>query len=535
MATVSGTRIDIQNGYTTILSGSVSGAVAGDRNNSNRLSDDDAGDGDIVGWATAFSAIDLTSGQILFLFTTANLTKELPGRIRTPDLDGLFVLIQDGSGNHKSFVVGGAGSNFLLNSIAALSVFAEGGTTNTNGSYESGTVDWSNIVRFELYATKSVASRMTVDIDFILFIDNAVLTGTGGSMSDYIEFVNIPGFSLDQSQTNFLLPASLTIGDGGTTATEFNLNGTDVLQGLRAGSILGDDFSYYGQANEIEFGLNLGTGDTIDISRAVFKSPVSYQIDWSQSGSPAVTNPSTNIFGLDVDLVNQSFVGGSFVSCPIIDSTNCSFDGRSFDGCGVLNTTAGDTFTGCSFINSTGDGIVFVAAPGNYSTLDIRFNSNTGTADLTIDPSSAGTFDFSGLSVASGYTLKIKNASATIAITVQIGAGIATSTSTAGGAITIAAPTLSITFQNAPIGAALSVWDDEDEAASADHGTQLFTTTPDGTDKVWSSGVTAGNRVIVQWIPSSPFTLKEINFPYTVPSNSTNFDFTPLLQSEDGI
>lgn len=101
--------------------------------------------------------------------------------------------------------------------------------------------------------------------------------------------------------------------------------------------------------------------------------------------------------------------------------------------------------------------------------------------------------------------------------------------------LNLSTPALTITFKNAPTGVALNVWDDEDENTSADHGTQLFTTTPDGTDKVWSAGVTAGNRVIVQWVPASPYAFKEINFPYTIPNDSAEFDFAPLLIAEDGI
>jgi hypothetical protein len=103
-----------------------------------------------------------------------------------------------------------------------------------------------------------------------------------------------------------------------------------------------------------------------------------------------------------------------------------------------------------------------------------------------------------------------------------------------GGTVTFT-PNLTIILRNAPAGAALNVWDDEDETTSADHGTLLFTATPDGTDKTWNSGVTAGNRVIMQWVPASPYAFKEINFPYVVPSDSAVFDFAPLLETEDGI
>jgi len=95
--------------------------------------------------------------------------------------------------------------------------------------------------------------------------------------------------------------------------------------------------------------------------------------------------------------------------------------------------------------NANGVGLKLTGAPGDYSSKVFSVANNTGY-DVVVDPSSAGTFTLGGLSAAGGYTVKIRNASATHAITVAIPAGISYSTSTAGGAITVTTPATTLTI-----------------------------------------------------------------------------------------
>ena len=88
---------------------------------------------------------------------------------------------------------------------------------------------------------------------------------------------------------------------------------------------------------------------------------------------------------------------------------------------------------------ATAGGIILAGGAGSYSALEVTLSDNA-TFDISLGSGGAGAYDLTSLAVASGYTLKLYNDSATNAISVSIASGITYSTATAGGSISVIAP-----------------------------------------------------------------------------------------------
>ncbi len=135
----------------------------------------------------------------------------------------------------------------------------------------------------------------------------------------------------------------------------------------------------------------------------------------------------------------------------LIDST--------LENCGYLEIDANSVVTGSTLRNNDNaadKGLYTQAAPGDYSAIDIALNNNLGK-DITINPTTAGTYDFTGIS--STGAIVVHNESATHAITVSLPAGVSASGTTAGGGITISSPQTSATIAVNVTGAEITILD----------------------------------------------------------------------------
>lgn len=171
-----------------------------------------------------------------------------------------------------------------------------------------------------------------------------------------------------------------------------------------------------------------------------------------------------------VTTINGALVSGTFAQRGVTTLNSGTLDGLTFAETGDVTLNGGEitaTFDGVETVNASdaitslagtfrnspsGDGVRIDDAPGTYD-FSTQFTGNTGT-DITIDPTTAGTYNLPNISVTSGYTLKIHNASATDAIVVQIPGGITTSTTTAGGGITVESGVgvvVTVVYENTPV------------------------------------------------------------------------------------
>lgn len=126
-----------------------------------------------------------------------------------------------------------------------------------------------------------------------------------------------------------------------------------------------------------------------------------------------------------------------------------------------------------------GEGVEITGAPGDYSHIDCRLNTNS--TDVTVGSGGAGVYDLTGLTAPAGYTVKVHNASATNAVTVKLAAGIAYSATTAGGSIAVEVPAgaRGLLFTGLLVGSTVKVFET---------GTQveLFSATNSSTAEEWS-------------------------------------------------
>ena len=129
------------------------------------------------------------------------------------------------------------------------------------------------------------------------------------------------------------------------------------------------------------------------------------------------------------------------MTCAHATFTTCIFD-----ACDQVEIDGNTTMTGATIRNGAAStkGLYIQTAPADYSAIDVTFADNSGD-DITINPSSAGTFTLTGIVKPSG-TLNIYNESATHAITVEIPAGITYATDTAGGTVTVSQPQTTFTI-----------------------------------------------------------------------------------------
>jgi hypothetical protein len=313
--------------------------------------------------------------------------------------------------------------------------------------YSAGTINWASIMAIEIHCNLTQVGAFgtwgnSMYLKWLMLRDAPVCTGT----SDFAElYYNIYWDGPDEWTSNvrwrrnfsrvgyqFYGLAGLSyspkmefkIGNG-TTATTFTA--TDFAMGFWN---LYDDAGYQTLGPQIQ--LDALKDRNVDINQSASDVVNFTGGNWSTSSGWSV-----NVLGSTSGTVN--FIRNSFLRAKKIEANHGSFTDCVFNTCQLVSIVPSVTLTGAIIRNApTGaTGLLFTGIPGDYSAVTATMTDNT-TYDLVIDPSSAGTFNFSGIK--SSGTVKIRNASATLAITVIVGAGITTSTSTAGGAITIQAP-----------------------------------------------------------------------------------------------
>ena len=380
--------------------------------------------------------IDLTTQALVLAIDTGSLA-----RFETTANDGIFVLLADSANNFKTFQLGGADFEAILSD--SFIVIGDGLTTNTLGAYESGNLDLEDISTIEFYSTRG--DNGTLDITIRAFTGFEEISVTGNSsLDDVVALLNIERNDASLGST-FLGLSKIRIGDGGTTTTNFDAQ-LEVLEFLPA--INPNNIKSFYRADKNTFGVtfDLGPSDTVNLTNTQLKSNGSFAYYTFTNGNGTYNASGLTIAGAGaVDLGNADLSGATFSD---IDTVARPAGELSFLNVRRLDLAAGDTLSGSSYSGAaSGEGIVFTGAPGTYP-FEIRFNNNSSTADLSIDPSSAGSFDFSNITVASGYTLKLRNLSATHAISLVLPSGISTNIVDAGAGLTVVLPPTTFTASN---------------------------------------------------------------------------------------
>ena len=322
----------------------------------------------------------------------------------------------------------------------------------------SGVLDWSAVDGFELImrVTEPMASSGTFQIGGLLTFDVPYLTD--GEVADS------GGFD-DVSEA--------------IRASTFNFQMADVYK-----STTGNFNGGIGEIYEPRYSHDIGDGSTFTYFRdtgttltpypiinsgnetlpSLLEAPLDRGLTINQSSTDDVVFNGTIFAATSILAGNQDFVevigdsGGTcnFNGCQFYNKTrvilghSSSTNATIFDNCEYVEINSDSDIVSAILRNTsaTSRGLYVQSAAGDYSNIALVFDTSVGGDGITINPPATGTWDFTGITVASGLTLNIHNESAVTAITVEIPAGIAFSTSTAGGTVTVIQPTSTFTINS---------------------------------------------------------------------------------------
>lgn len=310
--------------------------------------------------------------------------------------------------------------------------------------YSSGTIDWAAVTAVEIHANiTQVGAFGTWGVSMYLrwlgLFDGPTATGTSNFMEYYTSTYNgnftewawkrsFPRVGYQHyglAGLSFSPKADFNIGDGATATTFHESNFAIGFWNL---------FDDNAQALGPQVQLDTLKNRAVRINQSATDSATFADGVWSSSSGWSLTVLG-NIAGV------ATFTRNTFVRAKTVVGAHGVFTSCIFNGCKQLSITAQTVLSNATILNADGEGLRFTGAPGNYSTRTMTFANGTGY-DLLIDPSYAGTFNFSGVTVDPAYTLKVRNLSPTHAITVQLPTGTLYEASTAGGTITIDAPAI---------------------------------------------------------------------------------------------
>lgn len=315
--------------------------------------------------------------------------------------------------------------------------------TGTTPDYQSTTAaDMGNITAYEVHTRSDFAGTRNMDMSVggLCTFDNLVVTGSE-SWETFSSAYNAPNGNFQaifdkayafrrtaESQRvcneTFVTQFGFELGDGTTTTT---MNETDFQLGV---------WEHGFTTNQQSPWLNISSNRRVRINQSA-----SCSTTWTRYN---FTNLSDSTALLDFIVTGNTSGTVNLTDGNHISLTSCQLGHGTYTRCSFVNIEEGVTATSnvianaCS-IRDHGSGVsalTITTGAGDYSSQEWNFDNNT-LYDLVLGSGGAGTYDFRGISVASGYTLKVRNNSATNAITVQLPTGITVTTSTAGGSITI--------------------------------------------------------------------------------------------------
>lgn len=263
-------------------------------------------------------------------------------------------------------------------------------------------------------------------------------------------------------------------------------------------------------AEDRGFKLRLTPASTLEITNMVFSGVDyvggDYSVDLSGDGSKtfnigAVYRATKFIVG------NSSLNRFAFYDCYEID----------------IDATTVITESSVESSKSTGKGVYFSDSPDDYSAIQIRMSGGAND-QITVSGSSAGTYDLGGITATN--SVNFHNESATNAVTILLAAGVSYTTSTAGGAITVETPPVSLTINGLIAGGVFSIFDNEDSDFQF-LGTKLLEVDPVVGTSVSYTHAGVPNDVIIQFLADG---YEETYLNVTLTNTSQTFTLQPSVE-----
>ena len=367
---------------------------------------------------------------------------------------GLSIVFFDGSGNWADIAFFGNEFTTNLDSDGGWAGFRSPGQFGCfPGVLErgrvpissSGVLDWSDIAGFEFIVRATGfgdAGSPNLEVGSIMLADAPILTdgevGNEGGFSDLRDGIR----SFDQQYQQLAVFKDTTGNFKGAIAALFE-----------------PYYSFTVGCEQFEdSGSTLAMYPIADISESTLPCMLLDGSDRGLTVSSPTSTSSIRFIGSTISAA--SYTGGQsyvytrgdtdgevlYSNCifnkqSVVEINHADASGSTLIDCERVVITEGSIASTLTYRSSSvsADGIYVNTAPHDYSALGIRFELGKQGNDITIDPVSAGAFDFSGVSVEAGHTLAIRNDSASIDIDVTI-PSVPFSTSTAGGAINVLAP-----------------------------------------------------------------------------------------------
>jgi hypothetical protein len=448
---------------------------------------------------TFAAALDLSTHDYV-QFVHSSTVFNCADRLDTFANGGLRVIFVDGSGNYAGFsgyhrtadlpgYKQGTGEGWWNSYPASGRVnqwyVRRGRTPNIS----SGSINWANVTSIEFSVNNTANSDANIGFNSISKCNKISVTGTetlttvselASNRSDNLEFFGFTKaliYMLSASQAVYTTKLGLAVGNGSTTTnltdSNFSLGFENVVENWPAYAYNGPYVLVNPASLDRYFDVNQSASCVLSLADGSMSSSGhwGYRLQGSASASANITRLTFVRFA---DFVAAH---GTY--------TSCTWNAGSVP----VVVTAATVINSGTIVNATTTGLRIAGAAGTYP-MTCSFANPTATADIELGSGGAGTYTLGNISVAGGYTLKIRNNHATNAITVEIPAGITTSTSTAGGSITISSPSVTrgLAFTGLIAGSQVVVYD-------TGTTTERFRTNSSGTSETWSEAV-AGSRTV---------------------------------------
>jgi hypothetical protein len=408
------------------------------------------------------AAINL-SGHDFVTFSFYSNRYDVGTGVASVEDGGIRIYFIDGSGNYSGFnLFGMAGSlpRFGLDSVAQLNGFLSHSNPNNHAfcialnrvpAVVSGTLNWANITAIEVTTKTLTASQkdfhlsriakrsapIVTGTETLASMDAAVIAVVQGTTGDPFLLKSAPMFYGAATQKNFNIRLGLTIGNG-ATATNFTESyfaiGFENLYEFSPGAASHGPWVQLDAAMTRAFKIIQGSSDVLSLADGSIASAGGWQ--WELSGSGMANCARVQFWKFNGFRAGH----GAYADCTWNNAT------------APVEVTAATVITGGLIRGATTTALKILGAAGVYANLSLKIDSAAATYDIELGSGGAGAYDLSKVSVPSGYTLRLRNNSATNAITVKLAAGITYSASTAGGTIVVEVQATTMTFTGLPAG-----------------------------------------------------------------------------------
>jgi len=371
---------------------------------------------------------------------------------------GLRVIFVDGAGAYAGFNVYGGNipnynpekvDGYLAGNSYTQAIFYISKLRTPDIS--SGAINWSNIVAIESSTKTITASRKDMSIykpvkrnapsmtgtETLTTFANGIAQPSSSNIYDSALLAVLPQYQQSAAQITFSARIGLTIGDG-VTAT--NLTDSNFAIGFENPHEFSPAFRstgpwiLHGPAHVRSFKVIQSASDVLSLTDGSIASAGWWQ--WELSGSGVATCTRVQYWRFD----GFRAAHGHYVDCAWNDADS------------AVEVTAATVISGGLIRGAKATALKILSGAGFYSGLAVQINSPSATCDVELGAGGAGTYELAKITVPAGYTLRLRNNSASNAVTIILPAGMSYSSSTAGGAITVVSAGTKLTLTDLPIG-----------------------------------------------------------------------------------